>query len=132
MTNCETLQTTVKSSAAGERRTEPRQPVSGTLWMVDHAGDTVLPCHCVETSSAGMRLRVPLGYGVAEGQRYELRSHLPGHQPVDGFGLIGSRWATIVRTKPRVAENEDHLDVGVVLDMASTPALMISATTALV
>lgn len=132
MTDCEALQTTVKSSAATERRAEPRQPVSGTLWMIDHEGETILPCHCIETSSGGMRLRVPLGYGVAEGQRYELRSHLPGRRPVDGFGLVGSRWATIVRTDPRVVENEDHLDVGVVLDMADTPALMISATTALV
>ncbi len=115
-----------------DRRGESRQPVSGTLWMVDHDGATVLRCHCVESSPGGLRLRVPLGYGVAEGQRYELRSHLPGAQPLEGFGIVGSRWATVVRTQMRVGQEDDHLDVGVVLDAVGTSPLSFSVTTALV
>jgi hypothetical protein len=30
--------------------------------------------------------------------------------------LVGSRWATVVRTTLLVGENDDHLEVGVVLD----------------
>ena len=87
------------------------------LWMIDHHGSTVLRCRCVEVSENGMRLRVPLGYGVAEGQRYELRSHPPGaHAPPPPLGLVGSRWATVVRTQLLLGENEDYLDIGVVLD----------------
>lgn len=101
-----------------ERRFEGRQPVRCDLWMIDHHGSTVLRCHCIEVSNNGMRLRVPLGYGVSEGQRYELRSHLPGTPMTDTFGVVGSRWATVVRTELQLDECEDHLDVGVVLDLA--------------
>ncbi|MGD8450712.1 MAG: hypothetical protein PVJ57_02740 [Phycisphaerae bacterium] len=118
MTECNTLSSAVATPVAPERRTEPRNAVAGSLWIVDHHGSTVLKCQCVESSHNGLRLRVPLGYGIAEGQRYELCSHLPGHQPPEGFGLIGRRWATVVRTQVRLGEDEDHLDVGVVLDTA--------------
>ena len=105
-------------SATGlpERRFEGRRPVICDLWMIDHYGSTVLRCRCVEVSNNGMRLQVPLGYGVAEGQRYELRSHLPGTPSAMSLGLEGSRWATVVRTQVLLDENEDCLDVGVVLD----------------
>lgn len=103
---------------ARERRFETRRPVSCELWMIDHCGSTVLRCQCLEVSKNGMRLRVPLGYGVAEGQRYELRSHMPGTPTRTSLGLVGSRWATVVRTQLCLDENEDHLDVGVVLDLA--------------
>jgi hypothetical protein len=103
-------------STMPERRFEARRPVYCDLWMIDHYGSTVLRCRCTEISKNGMRLRVPLGYGVAEGQRYELRSHLPGTPPKTSWGVVGSRWATVVRTQVLLGENEDYLDVGVVLD----------------
>ncbi len=99
-----------------ERRFEARRPAYCDLWMIDHHGQTVLRCRCVEVSKNGMRLRVPLGYGVAEGQRYELRSHLPGAMPSTSLGLVGSRWATVVRTQLLLDEQGDYVDVGVVLD----------------
>jgi hypothetical protein len=101
-----------------ERRFEGRRPVTCDLWMVDHCGSTVLRCRCLDVSKNGMRLRVPLGYGVSEGQRYELRSHLPGASHGTSMGLIGSRWATVVRTHLHLGDSEDHLDVGVVLDVS--------------
>ncbi len=104
--------------AGVERRFEARRPVNCELWMIDHHGSTVLRCRCLDVSKNGMRLRVPLGYGVSEGQRYELRSHLPGTEPRTSFGLVSTRWATVVRTQVCLNENEDHLDVGTVLDVA--------------
>jgi hypothetical protein len=101
-----------------DRRSENRQGVGGALWMIDHHGATVLPCRCMDMSDSGMRLRVPLGYGVAEGQRYELRSHLPGVHPVSPLGVTASRWATVVRTEVHLGGDQDHLDVGVILDSA--------------
>lgn len=113
MTECATVSAECGPETTEERRGALRTPTTGTLWMIDHAGHTVLRCQCVEVSESGMRLRVPLGYGVAEGQRYELRSHLPGAAPGRDFGLMGSRWATVVRTQVRLGHDEDHLDVGV-------------------
>jgi len=108
-----------------ERRFDAREPLACELWMIDHYGSTVLRCRCVDVSKNGMRLRVPLGYGVAEGQRYELRSHLPGSRPLAGLGLVASRWATVVRTRLCLGQGDDHLEVGVVLDAAETPVARI-------
>ncbi|MCK4343291.1 MAG: hypothetical protein KAY37_16375 [Phycisphaerae bacterium] len=110
-----------------ERRFEARELITCDLWMIDHHGSTVLRCRCLETSSNGMRLRVPLGYGVAEGQRYELRSHLPGSRSSASLGLIGSRWATVVRTQLRIEGGKDHLDVGVVLDTSEAPLTRVTS-----
>lgn len=126
MTDCGILPASTEPGNPAERRGEPREPATGTLWMVDHNGSTILKCHCLESSQNGMRLRVPLGYGIAEGQRYELRSHLPGRQPGDGFGVIGARWATVVRAQLRLGDDEDHLDVGVVMDVTDSSALSVS------
>jgi hypothetical protein len=101
----------------GERRFEARREVTCDLWMIDHHGSTVLRCHCADISRNGMRLRVPLGYGIAEGQRYELRSHLPGSRVDNSLGLVGSRWATVVRSQVCVDGVDDHLEIGVVLDV---------------
>jgi hypothetical protein len=99
-----------------ERRARARTSVFADLWMIDHGGDTVLRCHALETSEVGMRLRVPVGYGVAEGQRYELTSHPPGEPRGVSLGFTKSRWVRVVRTKLRVHDGEDHLDVGVVFE----------------
>jgi hypothetical protein len=114
------------AAVALERRTESRQTVACDLWMIDHQGATVLRCRCIEASRGGMRLRVPLGYGVAEGQRYELRSHLPGSQGSVTLGLVSSRWATVVRTHLCLGEQEDHVDVGVVLDVPDNSGRLVS------
>jgi hypothetical protein len=118
MTICDTAGSTTFELATGERRSELRNPVSCDLWMIDHEGSTVLRCRCLDSSPSGMRLRVPLGYGVAEGQRYELRSHLPGERPSIGFGVVGSRWITVARTQ--LILEEDRLEIGVTLDPAES------------
>jgi len=95
---------------------EPSHERCCDLWMIDHAGSTVLRCHCLESSPFGVRLRVPLGYGIGVGQRYELRSHLPGEHPTAGVGVIGSAWITIVHARILLTEDADHLDVHAVRD----------------
>ena len=105
---------------AVERRAEPREPEFANLWMVDPQGTTVLRCRCIDRSASGMRLRVPLGYGVHEGQRYELSSHPPGSQSAPGLGLRVSRRASVAWTKIVLDGGEDHLDLGVQLDPDET------------
>lgn len=93
-------------------RAEVREPASFDVWMIDHDGSTVLKCHCDNASTRGLHLIAPLGYGIAEGQRYELRSHAPGVMPLPGFGMVGRRWARVVRTEIAIGERQDHLGVG--------------------
>ncbi len=107
-------------SVVEDRRGETREPIVGNLWMIDSRTSTVLRCQCVDVSRGGMRLRVPLGYGVREGQSYELTSHLPGQSAPPGFGLMVSRRARVVRTRIVASEDEYNVEVGVVLAPSRT------------
>jgi hypothetical protein len=107
-----------------ERRTERREPVVGNLWMIAGHGSTILRCLCMDASSSGMRLRVPLGYGVRAGQRYELTSHLPGQSTPPGLGLMVSRRAEVVRTK--IVPSDDEYDVDVGVQLAPTRTALVN------
>lgn len=111
------------TSSNKERRVERRDHVIGSLWMIDSTTSTVLRCRCVDASKRGMRLRVPAGYGVSEGQQYELSSHLPGQSSPPGLGLMVSRRAVVVRTEITPSEDEYDVDVGVMLAPSRTAVL---------
>jgi hypothetical protein len=83
--------------------------------MIDGHTSTILRCRCVDVSSKGMRLRVPVGYGVREGQHYELSLHLPGQSSPPGLGLMVSRSAEVVRAQIVPSDDEYDVDIGVVL-----------------
>ena len=84
------------------------------LWMIDHAGSTVLHCRCLEVTGAGMRLCVPAGYGVMTGQRYELRPHAPGERPSAVPPASVTMWITVVQTPKMEDEDGDRVDIRVV------------------
>lgn len=100
-----------------DRRHVARDDTACDLWMVGHEGSTILRCHCDNVSPIGLHLVAPLGYGIAEGQRYELRSRLPGRAALPGFEFERVRWGTVVRTEIIVGSHGDHLGVGVELDV---------------
>jgi hypothetical protein len=101
----------------GERQPGPDAAFAGDLWMIDHAGSTVLRCRCLEASATGMRLCVPAGYGVAVGQRYELRGRVPGEHPPAVLRAIVASWVTVVQTQNLTDEDGGRLDVGVAADL---------------
>ncbi len=105
---------------AGNRRDDLREAVIGALWMIDNQTSTVFRCRCVDVSTNGMRLLVPVGYGVREGQRYELTSHLPGQSAPPGLGLMVSRRAEVVRTRIIPNEAEYDIEIGVRLSDSRT------------
>ena len=116
MSICETAAYPGIPSRLSRNGAESRSELACELWMLDHDGSTVLRCRCLESTSSGLRLRVPLGYGVGVGQRYEVRSHLPGQRPTAGASVIGSAWITIVHLRILLTEDADHLDVHAVRD----------------
>ncbi len=99
-----------------ERRLESRQEVICPLWMIDHAGSAMIRCHCIELSQNGMRVKAPLGYGIATGQRYELKATVPGMIEPGAFSSAQSRWATVIRAVICAGAQEDYLELGLVLD----------------
>jgi hypothetical protein len=86
------------------------------LWMTDPCGSTVLRCRCVECSPGRMRLQVPLGYGVAVGQHYELWTHPPEASSRALAGLMDRRWARVAQARLCLDQVEDHLDVTMEID----------------
>ncbi|MEW6252624.1 MAG: hypothetical protein AB1716_18455 [Planctomycetota bacterium] len=116
MSTCETAVQPEIQHRVGEPTAESCRKLCCHLWMIDHYGSTVLRCHCLESSPMELRLRVPLGYGVGVGQRFEVRSHLPGQRPGPAFGMIGSAWVTIVEARILLDDDADHLEVRAVRD----------------
>ena len=100
----------------GEHQQGPGSALAGDLWMIDHAGSTVLRCRCLQASATGMRLCVPAGYGVAVGQRYELRGRVPGEHPPAVLRAIVASWVTVVQTQNMTEADRDRLDVSVAAD----------------
>ncbi|MGE0480877.1 MAG: hypothetical protein AB7Q17_10450 [Phycisphaerae bacterium] len=93
------------------------------VWLVNHAGGTVLRCAVLEVSRAGMKLRVPVGYGVAEGQQYELSTDLPGAHPSYDEPQPHA-WVGVLTTHCLEEPDAQHVDVEVV---AGDAALALSA-----
>jgi hypothetical protein len=81
------------------------------MWLIDHCGATILCCRGLASSRGQMHLRVPIGYGTAEGQRYELSWHPPGANIAALPGPIVSRWVRVVRVEFGGDVPEEHLDV---------------------
>ena len=106
-----------RAANPAERPSGSGSTCAGDLWMIDHAGSTVLRCLCLEASATGMRLCVPAGYGVAVGQRYELRGLVPGEHPPTIWPAVATSWVTVVQTQTMSDEDRDRLEVGVAVDL---------------
>ncbi len=102
--------------ASADRRREARETAGFDVWMIGHEASTILRCRCDNSAPGGLHLVAPLGYGIAEGQRYELRSRPPGSAPMLGFNIDVRRWARVVRTEIVLGEGRDQLGVGVEFD----------------
>ena len=76
--------------------------------------------HCVtdDVGALGMHITVPVGFGLAVGQRYELRLAEPGASVGMGPLLVDSgHYATVVRTQLHMGEEGDHrIGVGLRFD----------------
>ncbi len=89
-----------------DKRDYSRRSLARDLWLIDNHAQSVLRCRTDDISDAGLHASAPIGFGLAIGQRYELRiargeltRALPGH-----FGKsLG--YATVIRT-------EMHIDDG--------------------
>lgn len=95
MTHVESLHSSTGKVVA-ERRKEARHELTGRIWMLDHAGCTMLPCLFEDVSGGGMLIRAPLGYGVADGNLYEVRSCDPNEsQDWSDPGSVRGRLAQV-------------------------------------
>lgn len=100
------------AAIASDRRHQSRHPAEGRVWLVNRPGQTELCCQLIDRGGGGARLRVPAGYGVAEGQRYELSERAYGAPLFSPLGALGRREVQVVRVQP-AADDDDHVEVAV-------------------
>jgi len=100
-----------------EQRDHRRREVTHDLWLTDLGGDTILRCKCRNLSAGGLYAVAPVGYGLAVGQRYELRMS-PGVTRSASM-LLGDTlgYATVIRTHMNVHTDEDTVGVAMRFDV---------------
>lgn len=103
------------AATSAERRNADRVAVESTVWLADRAGKVITNAKIQNAAPGGVRLQVPLGFGVREGQCYELRAYAPGTPP-DAFGLHASRWGRVIRTKIMCGDGHGQLAVAMRFD----------------
>jgi hypothetical protein len=101
---------------AGVARSLPRpsafHPVrNGPAWLINHPGGTVLRCVVLDIRPDVLKVRAPLGYGIAEGQEYELSAHLPGEFESPAAGACTRVHVVVTRAQTADAIEDPYVEV---------------------
>lgn len=107
-------------SAGEEQRQSYRRPLRCRMLLVEDGGDesdpaAIIPGDCLNVSSNGLYGTVPLGYGVAVGQRYTFRLSIDERGPEPGDVQVVRQQGVIARAE-LLADREhrdDRLGIGV-------------------
>lgn len=93
----------------GDHREHHRRQAAMDLWLTDLSGETVLRCQCHNLSAGGLFAIAPVGFGLAVGQRYELRI-APTLERGSSL-LLGDSlgYATVIRTQLRADADRSEL-----------------------
>ncbi len=89
-------------------------PLTTRVYTLDE--QELLTCHADDVGEGGMHLRAPVGYGLAVGQRYEIR--FDDEQPLPEYNHINGerRYATVVRTEVNINATPHEVGVGLRFD----------------
>jgi hypothetical protein len=100
-----------------DRRESARRPHRLRTCLMPLRGTDDISCLSDDVSVQGMHVTVPVGYGLAVGQRFELLVAAPGASVGLGPLLVGpGRFATVVRTRLQVGESDGWVGVGLRFD----------------
>ena len=107
----------VDNIVEAERRGSPRQPLKVEACLIPLGGTDAITCVSDDIGEGGMHVTVPIGYGLAVGQRHELILAMPGASSGAGRVLTGEgHYATVVRTQLRLGQGADQISVGLRFD----------------
>ncbi len=102
-----------------DQREYTRRRIRCDVWLVEVASQAVLRCKTDDISDAGLRVTAPVGFGLAVGQRYEVR--IAGHHPHSAVSVHLARslgYGTVVRTEIKVSdERSDRIGCAVRFDV---------------
>ena len=90
-----------------EKRDYSRRSIQCNLWMIDGESQAVLRCKISDISDAGLHASAAIGFGLAIGQRYELRIANGGAGGMSSPHLATPLgYGTVVRSGIEVDEGE--------------------------
>ncbi|MFH0981508.1 MAG: PilZ domain-containing protein [Planctomycetota bacterium] len=96
-----------------ERRRWPRNPLAVTTTLRTLSGVEIPACPTDNVSEGGLRLTMPIGFGLAVGQRYEVLLCQRGPD-VESADLVGEgHYGTVVRTEIMLGGEGDDDRVGI-------------------
>jgi len=82
-----------------ERRDYARRQLACDLWLIDLESQSVLRCKTDDISDAGLCASAPIGFGLAVGQRYEVRiAPTPNAAPTSPHVASSLGYGTILRS----------------------------------
>jgi hypothetical protein len=88
-----------------DQREYTRRQIECDVWLVDVASRAVLRCRTRDLSDAGVCASAPVGFGLAVGQRYEVRIACRQSDGATSAHLGTSLgFATVIRTEITVGE----------------------------
>lgn len=82
-----------------DRRDYMRRSVACDLCLLDLSGRSVLRCETDDVSDAGLHALAPIGFGLAVGQRYEVRVLGDSGDMVSNPLGVSLGYATVIRTE---------------------------------
>lgn len=92
-----------------DQRNYLRRGVQCDLWLVDGASQSVVRCKTDDISDAGVFATAPVGYGLAVGQRYEIRiAATPEFAGTSPYQAPSLGYGTVIRLEFDVAKGESH------------------------
>jgi len=112
----------VRSSPGEEKRQCHRRDLRCKMTLINHSpGEDVqahpVPADCLNVSDGGLYGVVPIGYGVAMGQRYTFQLAIPERGPEPGSDQVISQQGVIVRAELLINPKGegDRIGIGVQL-----------------
>jgi len=102
-----------------ERRDYARRRVACDLWLIDLESQSVLRCKTDDISDAGLCASAPIGFGLAVGQRYEVRISSSSNAPPTSPHVAASLgYGTILRSGIEVLKDrQDRVGFAVRFDV---------------
>ena len=95
--------------ASRNRRNYLRRNMTCEIFLVDRQTNNVLRCRTSDISDAGVRATGPIGYGLAVGQRYEVRIASGGIDRIASAEMVPSLgFARVTRVELDVSEGQSH------------------------
>ena len=102
-----------------DQREYVRRRIECDLWLVDAPGQSVLRCRTDDISDTGLRVSAPVGFGLAVGQRYEVRiAYRQADGAVSAQLAKSLGYATVIRTEIKVCDQKsDRIGCAVRFDV---------------